>query len=316
LCEHIDIDPVTLEVILDDVDKEKCGPGDWTVVIKGCMGDKCDDVEIDIPIRDPCATASVTLGANPFPAYTGRRLGEDGESLNWSNIDIASKDTDADCGPVVITITNKDGTPIDPDLFTDTRNGDETDNNLNIAKTNDPTKVGTYDLVYKVCYRDMPPESCKTSNDIRVEITDPCKKPTSFIPSTTENEEDDYSGFEISFVVDKYTIEPDFCEVEYSCESVTHATMSDWNDANPDGCDIFDLSGPINGAPFGVSTLSAEFTSDQYLDGTRPPGVYNIRVKGVAKGSDPVMEEYTDFTLTLIDPCDAPKALKAQTTPK
>ena len=54
----------------------------------------------------------------------------------------------------------------------------------------------------------------------------------------------------------------------------------------------------------GKLTFSAD--SQDYIDETYKPGVYEVTITGTAVGSSPLQEKPATFLLTLLDPCDPP----------
>jgi hypothetical protein len=156
LCEIGTFDPVTRTFELSTTDKARCPPGPYPFTIEGCLGEICDQVDVTIDIVDPCLTTALTLGANPFAGYTEHNLGQNTQSLPWNKTGLLTKSTSIDCGPIIVEFYNSNGSIVDPTLFDDTRNGDQTANNFNILETDDNLKVGIYNLKYKVYYQDAP----------------------------------------------------------------------------------------------------------------------------------------------------------------
>ena len=96
-------------------------------------------------------------------------------------------------------------------------------------------------------YYEDAPLNAKTSTPFQVEIKNPCAVPTNFaaVPTEPPSESDSYTGFELLFDVNDFTIVPDTCEVSYACTSVLYS--GDETVDQTMTCDDFDLTGQIGG---------------------------------------------------------------------
>ena len=73
-------------------------------------------------------------------------------------------------------------------------------------------------------------------------------------------------------------------------------------------CSDLTFDGVFDGqATDGKLTFSAD--SQDYIDETYVPGVYEVTITGTAVGSSPLQEKSATFLLTLLDPCDPPASV-------
>lgn len=150
----------------------------------------------------------MTLSASPFPASTDHGLGTQQKEFPWSINDLISKETELDCGPVLVEFTDENGNPLS-DLFDDARR-QSGNNEFGVKQTDDINDVGTYTIKYTVCYEDSAPDNCREGPPFTVDVVNPCSEPTLFRATTVEPdlEQDNYSGFSLRFEFDDFIIVP------------------------------------------------------------------------------------------------------------
>lgn len=132
---------------------------------------------------------------------------------------------------------------------------------------------------------------------------DPCSDPFSFEGVAQDNAPDDkYSGTIIEYQINKFTVDPTFCDsrITYTCESVIGPDSQDYV---TELCSSFD--GTIQSDGSG-GTLNLFADSDDYTDGTLPPGTYTFTIRGSTEVGTTVDRT---FTWTLIDPCGPPESI-------
>ena len=104
-----------------------------------------------------------------------------------------------------------------------------------------------------------------------------------------------------------FTVEPDYCVINYSCNSVT---MTD-GETNTSSftCDKITLVTTCAEDDQSDCTISTNIDPDDYTDQNIPPGSYVVQVRGCA--TDAVSEtcETTEITIELTDPCDPPSEI-------
>ena len=141
-------------------------------------------------------------------------------------------------------------------------------------------------------------------------INDPCDGATLTTTTQTSPASDAYTGNDIIYTLTPFTIAPSTCSVAYTCDSVVR---QDGEDASyPDSllnCDYFEKNGLFNDDASGTaSTLIGVAIESFYKNGSAPPGVYVVTIKGKAVNLAEDGEEKTEtFTVTLVDPCNPPE---------
>ena len=151
------------------------------------------------------------------------------------------------------------------------------------------------------------PTADSTTDSDTITFVNPCLAPFTFAPTTqTGPDSDKYTGNPITFNVNQFDITPSFCEVQYSCVSVSYSGVG----ASVLDCSYVTFDGVFNGdASDGVLTFTA--SSSQYIDGSLPPGGYTVTIKGVVSEATATTEVTATFDLVLDDPCDGPVSVTA-----
>ena len=138
------------------------------------------------------------------------------------------------------------------------------------------------------------------SQDATVTFIDPCLDQFTFSETAqTSPGSDKFTGQQILFELNPFTITPTICEVTYACSSVARAD----NAASAVNCDDLTFDGVFNGdATDGQLTFSAD--SNAYENGVVTPGDYVVTITGTAVTSSDT--KTATFTISMVDPCDPP----------
>ena len=76
----------------------------------------------------------------------------------------------------------------------------------------------------------------------------------------------------------KFTVFPELCTIEYTCDSVIKQGTTE-ADNQPISCSDFTFDGLYNGQSTD-GKLVFEPNESQYIDGTFPPGKYDVVISG------------------------------------
>ena len=146
-----------------------------------------------------------------------------------------------------------------------------------------------------------------------VEFNEPCLMPFSFEKSSQTNPDSDYfTGEDIVFNLQPFTIEPAKCKITYTCKGVSPSG------SGAPSCSDFNFDWDFNGIDDnGLTDGKFVFVANpsDYDDGTFVPGVYTVTVTGKVNKADPEQSEDITFDITLLDPCDPPLSVQTPEYP-
>jgi len=153
-----------------------------------------------------------------------------------------------------------------------------------------------------------------TTTAVRIiEFNDPCLDPFTFETRSQPSASDNFSGTSVDVTLNPFEIFPALCEIAYTCVDITRAdgVAESLTCADLTALDNLSDNDSFNGS----GELSLTIPSAGYLDGSVPPGVYTITIKGSPTEATSGVEKTTTITLTLTDPCDPPVSISAPSSP-
>jgi hypothetical protein len=147
----------------------------------------------------------------------------------------------------------------------------------------------------------------------------PCNNPFTFVVptqdtialNTTTNGSflsDSFTGANIDFYLNPFTVTPNCCTVEYTCESIS------WTGTGTSSVSCSDFTSSITFDDDGYIRL--ETPPSLYTGSTYVPGTYTVTFKGNIPEADAEVpgttSKTTTFTFELVDPCDPPTSLEVE----
>ena len=133
------------------------------------------------------------------------------------------------------------------------------------------------------------------STSFDLSFTNPCvleNKTTLTSKSQSDPLSDDYSGNDVTFTYDPFTVEPTYCPLTVSCTSVVYQGTAITTGIS---CSEIDTN---------TNTLVSSFSGTDYQNGLAP-GDY-LYTFTVSTGGPGALTQTFTFTQTLEDPCDPP----------
>ena len=112
------------------------------------------------------------------------------------------------------------------------------------------------------------------------------------------------------WLVTDFTIDPDLCEVRYSCDSIVREDGDTDHDMT---CADFVFDGEFNSPSQPTDgMLSITVDSPKYENDNFPPGTYLITIRGTAFRAIDLRSDTVVFKLILTDVCDPPNSITAK----
>ena len=272
----------------DDYDTEKYVPGIYTVTVNG-RAIKSDpqlneQTTFQIELKDPCdppTQINVPNYANQHYTLTSTALTVPKQAFTASRGDVTCPVTVSD---IQYTKLPDGRTSIvenanDWSIFWDTDDYPLTrSETVNVVVTS-TSKHGTSNT------------PLTASDDFIVNFSSPCEDSTlTTISSTTQTnpDPDSYSGDDFFFTYKPYTVSPDYCDLQISCQGVEPVNQ------------FVPCQEIVDGK------LTFNFPSSRYTNQEVPPGDYTFTFQVSTDPTNPALTEEFTVTVTLEDPCKTP----------
>ena len=156
-------------------------PGTYIVSLVGTVGLKSATVDFTFDLVDPCLTLpTLTIDNDILSGPVSHVFRDPQVVFGWDFAtplaSVSGVSVDGNCGDIDIAFFLNDGseTALDVALFTDDR-GPPTQFLINYI--DDPLKVGTYDVTYKVYLVDYTNWEAFSASSMTVIVIDPCVSP-------------------------------------------------------------------------------------------------------------------------------------------
>ena len=207
-------DQTTADYYLSSINMQYYPPGPYEFTITGRVGSQTAEFTWTLTLVDPCPSSISLKQPMPFEDVE-HALREPKKDNFWSLDDLIQFDTQVNCGETFVTFIyggDKEGQAFDSALFNDYR---DDQNSFQVLETESISAVGVYQLTYEVQLESYD-VTLRQSEVFTVTITDPCETPNSVTPSVVSRQEYIASTPALESTIPAFTIEPSWCEIEYS----------------------------------------------------------------------------------------------------